>query len=174
MNPRRRKETHDESFWSKHLKGWGDSGLTQQAYCDLPGLVLSTFQLWRRRLVAAGQLHIAKPCRCATRSWPGSRWCTAGEKAVRLSWRWQVAGTVWNSTKAPVRWRCGSSWTCWRHACDRSRPRPCASGGGAGGHEEVHRRPGAPRVRILAGAGYPARIARRALTSRSHLRSQEP
>lgn len=39
-------------MWQGHVDGWQQSGLSQRNYCQRHGLAVSTFQLWRRRLVA--------------------------------------------------------------------------------------------------------------------------
>ena len=54
MTRRRRRETHSEAFWSRHIQDWRESGLTQQAYCELHGLAASTFHARRRRLAVNG------------------------------------------------------------------------------------------------------------------------
>lgn len=46
-------------YWREHIEACGRSGLTQREYCERFGLALSTFQLWRRRLVDA---QVAEPC----------------------------------------------------------------------------------------------------------------
>ncbi len=38
-----------EEFWRKHLEAWGQSGLTQVAYCERHGLSEKSFYRWRRK-----------------------------------------------------------------------------------------------------------------------------
>lgn len=40
-------------FWHGHIKDWQSSGLSQRDYCRVHQVPLSTFTLWRRRLLAA-------------------------------------------------------------------------------------------------------------------------
>lgn len=37
-------------FWTPHIAGWRDSGLSQTAYCRQHGLDLKRFAYWRRTL----------------------------------------------------------------------------------------------------------------------------
>jgi hypothetical protein len=41
--------------WSTRIAQWEGSGLSQREFCANHGLVLSTFQWWRRRLADVGQ-----------------------------------------------------------------------------------------------------------------------
>lgn len=36
--------------WTKQIKDWETSGLTQRAYCEREGLKYSTFDYWRRQI----------------------------------------------------------------------------------------------------------------------------
>ncbi len=49
-----RSATSKERFWRGHVEGWQRGGLSQREYCDQHGLALSTFTLWKRRLLFAG------------------------------------------------------------------------------------------------------------------------
>lgn len=40
--------------WTKRIKNWETSGLTQRAYCERESLKCSTFDYWRRQVGAAG------------------------------------------------------------------------------------------------------------------------
>jgi hypothetical protein len=40
------------SGWANHIACWQRSSLTQRDYCEEHGLALSTFQLYRRRLLS--------------------------------------------------------------------------------------------------------------------------
>ena len=40
--------------WTKRIKHWETSGLTQRAYCERESLKYSTFDYWRRQIGAAG------------------------------------------------------------------------------------------------------------------------
>ncbi len=38
--------------WQGHVEAWRQSGLSQKDYCAGKGIALSTFTMWRRRLLA--------------------------------------------------------------------------------------------------------------------------
>jgi len=52
-NEKRRSSSRGSAFWRRAIQRWEKSGQSQRAFCDLEGLALSTFCLWRRRLAAA-------------------------------------------------------------------------------------------------------------------------
>jgi len=39
-----------QAFWQQHIDAWCQSGQSQQRYCQIHGLALSTFGYWRRKL----------------------------------------------------------------------------------------------------------------------------
>ena len=41
-----------EGQWRTHMEAWQQSGMSQRDYCAAKGIALSTFTLWRRRLLA--------------------------------------------------------------------------------------------------------------------------
>lgn len=47
---RTRRAKHTARWWRSHIDSWQKSGVGQREYCEIHGLALSTFQLWRRRL----------------------------------------------------------------------------------------------------------------------------
>jgi hypothetical protein len=49
---RTRSRQRSPRWWRGHVDGWQKSGISQRDYCEAHGLALSTFQLWRRRLMA--------------------------------------------------------------------------------------------------------------------------
>ncbi len=44
------KRSELESFWRAHLDGWRRSDLNQREYCELHGLPLKQFGIWRAKL----------------------------------------------------------------------------------------------------------------------------
>jgi hypothetical protein len=45
--------------WTRHIKNWEASGLSQRAYCEREGLKISTFDYWRRQIRA--NTEVVKP-----------------------------------------------------------------------------------------------------------------
>ena len=44
------EQSRKSATWAKHVEGWEHSGQTQRAYCAGHGVLLSSFQWWRRKL----------------------------------------------------------------------------------------------------------------------------
>lgn len=54
--------TRKSRIWQGHVDAWQRSGLSQRSYCESHGLAVSTFQLWRRRLVAGSKESLVNGC----------------------------------------------------------------------------------------------------------------
>jgi hypothetical protein len=50
--------------WQRHIDAWHRSGSSQRSYCESNDLALSTFQLWRRRLLGGGQVNVGTGSEC--------------------------------------------------------------------------------------------------------------
>ena len=44
-----------QARWSRRVRRWRDSGLSQRIFCEREGLALSTFQWWRQRLAGGAR-----------------------------------------------------------------------------------------------------------------------
>ena len=60
------------NFWTTHLAGWRQSGLTQRAYCARQGLKFKSFVRWRSK-ERAGQLSSTTPALPALTLVPAQR-----------------------------------------------------------------------------------------------------